>query len=232
VDAFAGGGIVGLTAAAEGLIDNVVLIERDPDIAAVWVEILSGSPALAKLILNFRLCKETVDQVLSTPPTSQLDRAFATILRNRVQHGGVMTTGAGRIKAGENGKGLSSRWYPETLARRIEDIQRHRDRITFIEGDAFGFLKRYDAKDTAFFFDPPYTIAGRRLYTYSAIDHEDLIRFASDLSGSVLMTYDNCPVIRGIAHDCGFPTRTIPMKTNHHTRKEELLISSSFDWLQ
>ena len=42
IEHFAGGGIVGLTAAFEGLAKKVTLIEIDPDVAAVWGTILSG----------------------------------------------------------------------------------------------------------------------------------------------------------------------------------------------
>ena len=41
VELFAGGGIVGLTVAAEGLADHVTMIELDPDVAAVWHTIFS-----------------------------------------------------------------------------------------------------------------------------------------------------------------------------------------------
>jgi len=54
VEPFAGGGIVGLTAAFEGLADHVVLVERDANIAAVWNTILGGQAKwLADQILNF-----------------------------------------------------------------------------------------------------------------------------------------------------------------------------------
>src|SRR5882724_6439806 len=45
VEPFAGGAIVGLTVAFEGLADHVTLVERDPDVAAVWQTVL-GEDAL------------------------------------------------------------------------------------------------------------------------------------------------------------------------------------------
>ena len=41
VELFAGGGIVSLTVAAEGLADHVTMIELDPDVASVWHTIFS-----------------------------------------------------------------------------------------------------------------------------------------------------------------------------------------------
>lgn len=47
--------------------------------------------------------------------------AFQTILRNRINRGGILAPGAGRIKNGESGKGKKSRWYPDTLRRMTYD---------------------------------------------------------------------------------------------------------------
>jgi hypothetical protein len=48
--------------------------------------------------------------------------------------------GSAPLKSGENGKGIASRWYPTTLARRIRNLIPLHDRITFIEGDALAYL--------------------------------------------------------------------------------------------
>jgi DNA adenine methylase len=72
------------------------------------------------------------------------------------------------MKAGENGRGLASRWYPETLRRRILAITAVRHRIAIEQGDGIDAIRRNAGrKDVAFFVDPPYTVAGRRLYTCS-----------------------------------------------------------------
>src|SRR5579863_7878256 len=41
IEPFAGGGIVSLTVAFEGLADHVVMVELDKDVAAVWKTMLS-----------------------------------------------------------------------------------------------------------------------------------------------------------------------------------------------
>src|SRR5438270_850854 len=107
VEPFAGGGIVGLTAGFEGLAEHVVMVERDPNIAAVWNTIFGGQANwLAGQILNFDLTHRNVTTILSKEPATQRERAFAVILRNRVQRGGIMADGAGLVKTGENGRGL------------------------------------------------------------------------------------------------------------------------------
>ena len=67
--------------------------------------------------------------------------AFCTILKNRIFHGGILTKGAGMIKNGENGKGITSRWYAKTLNNRILSIGYIKSKISFFKGDAFKILE-------------------------------------------------------------------------------------------
>jgi DNA adenine methylase len=231
VEAFAGGGIAGLSALFDGLASRLTLIELDEQIAAVWTAILANGQELAARILEFDLTREKVVAELASAPTNAHDRAFQTILRNRVQRGGIMAPGAGLLRAGENGHGIASRWYPETLSRRILDIVNRREAITFVEGDGIGFIKRHaDLNDRVWFIDPPYTLAGRRLYTHSEIDHRQLFDAVTKLKGDFLMTYDNARPIQELADEFGFDTHPIPMKNTHHSLVYELLIGRNLAW--
>jgi DNA adenine methylase len=234
VEPFAGGGIVGLTAGFEGLAEHVVLVESDPNVASVWHTILGGQAKwLADQILNFELNRESVTAVLRKEPVTQRERAFAVILRNRVQRGGIMAEGAGLVKTGENGRGLNSRWYPETLARRIQEIAGVRERFSFIEGDAFQVIRRYaDDETAAFFADPPYTVASKRLYANWQVDHRGLFGLLASLKGDVLMTYDNTREIASLAAEFDFQTQAIAMKNTHHAKMTELLIGKDLSWLR
>jgi DNA adenine methylase len=234
VEPFAGGGIVGLTSGFEGLAEHVVLVERDPNVAAVWHTILGGQAKwLADQILNFDLSRESVKAVLHKEPVTQRERAFAVILRNRVQRGGIMADGAGLVKTGENGRGLNSRWYPETLARRIQEIAGVRERFSFVEGDAFEVVRRYaDDETAAFFADPPYTGASKRLYAHWQVDHRSLFGLLASVKGDVLMTYDNTREIAALAAEFDFETQAIAMKNTHHAKMTELVIGKDLAWLR
>lgn len=239
IEPFAGGSIVGLTAAFERLVEFVTLVERDEDVAAVWRTILNvrNGPWLADRIAQFQFSPEAVKAELAIPrwKLNNRERAFKTLLRNRVQRGGILAPGAGLIKMGENGRGMASRWYPETLRKRILDICeiQVRSRISFREGDGLDAIRQNAAReDVAFFIDPPYTVAGGRLYTFSAIDHEELFRIVSLVTGDFLMTYDNTEYIRDLADRFGYQTRQIAMKSSHHAKMTELLIDRNLDWMQ
>lgn len=233
VEPFAGGAMAGLSVAAEGLAEHVFLSELDADVAAVWQTILHGTPAdvkwLCKQILDFEVNIENVRTILDGNPKSISDRAFRTIVKNRMQRGGIMAAGAGLVKTGEAGRGLKSRWYPETLAHRIEVLQGLRDRISFEQADAFDVVRRFADDPNAFFFvDPPYTAggkkAGARLYTHNEIDHEGLFALMSRVRGSVMMTYDDAPEVRSMAERYFFRMERVPMKNTHHAVLHELLI--------
>ena len=234
VEPFAGGGIVGLTAGFEKMVDHVVFVEKDIDIASVWRVILGGQAEwLANQIENFELTKGNVLARLGDGCESQRERAFATILRNRVQRGGIMAPGAGLIKNGENGKGIHSRWYPQTLAKRIRSIAALRERFAFIKGDGLEVIKEYaDDADAVFFVDPPYTVAARRLYPNWQVDHRRLFVELKKVKGSVLLTYDNTKEIALLAEEFGFETQAVTMKNTHHARMSELLVGKNLSWLR
>lgn len=232
IEPFAGGGIVGLTAAFESLAKQVLMIELDNEIAAVWEVLLNGdSKLLASKIFSFDLTYENIKCELDNPEKTIDDVAFCTILKNRTFHGGILAKGSGMIKNGENGKGISSRWYPKTLRDRILAINFVRDKICFEKEDAFRVLTdNFNRKDCYFFIDPPYTIAGKRLYTHFNIDHERLFQLTSELQGRFMLTYDDTNEIRNLADKYNLKYRTIPMKTTHHLEKNEIIISDNFSW--
>ncbi|MSS69904.1 MAG: hypothetical protein EXS64_00285 [Candidatus Latescibacteria bacterium] len=143
IEPFVGGGIVSLTVAFERLTDRVTMVELDDQVAAVWRTIISGDGEwLASRIATFNLTINSAKSVLALTASTIYEKAFQTILRNRINRGGIMAPGAGIIKTGENGKGVQSRWYPQTLKKRILNIIDIRDRITFIEGDGIEVLRR------------------------------------------------------------------------------------------
>lgn len=239
IEPFAGGGIVSLTAATENLTEYVTMVEIDDDVAAVWQTLLDGEDWswITQQIEEFDLTYEHVAAFLARKDLTLREKAFKTILRNRVNRGGILAPGAGLVKHGESGKGLKSRWYPATLKRRIENIVQVRDCITFMHSDGMNVLRKYsDRNDVVFFIDPPYSAAGKkagsRLYKHFELDHEELFEIASKLSGDFIMTYDDNDMIRSLAQRYSLDMQVIAMKNTHHATMKELLIGPGLDWLR
>jgi DNA adenine methylase len=232
VEPFAGGGIISLSAAYYRLIDKCIMVEKDEDVASVWKTILYGDWRwLADQIQSINLTTENVKEIINAPVNKCEEMAFRTIVRNRVYHGGIMANGAGLLKYGENGKGILSRWYPDTLAKRIETIVSIKERLEFFEGDAFDYIPRYkDDEKACFFVDPPYTAskkkAGRRLYRYSEIDHELLFSMLKGIKGKFMLTYDCDETVISLAEKYDFNCREMPMTGTHNSIRRELIISN------
>jgi len=236
VEPFAGGGIVGLSVAFEGLAKHVTLVELDEQVAAVWQTILEGNVDwLIKRIGDFDCTLDNVVEEMAKTPRSTQQRAFQTILKNRTYHGGILAAGSAPLKNGENGKGVSSRWYATTIQRRIADIASIRDRITFVHGDGLEVMERVaEDDDVVHFIDPPYTAAGkkagRRLYNCFELDHERLFDIAAGVSGDVLLTYDDAEGVRDLAASHGFEVELVAMQNTHLAKMKALLIGPDLSW--
>jgi DNA adenine methylase len=237
VEPFAGGGIISLTALFENLVEQVVMVELDDEIAAVWKSVVNGNAEwLANRILAFHLTKEAVMQEIKKTPKAQREKAFQTILKNRTFHGGILAEGSGFLKYGENGKGIRSRWYPATLAKRLVNLNHIAHRIDFRRDDGLKAIQEFASRpDVVYFIDPPYTAggkkAGKRLYKHFEIDHALLFTICESVRGDFLMTYDNADEVKSMARTHGFQMRLIPMTNTHHATMEELVIGKDLSWM-
>ena len=164
IEPFAGGGIISLTALFEEFVSQVVMVEIDEEIAAVWQSVVDGHAEwIAKRILSFELTKESVINEISRTSVDLREKAFQTILKNRTFHGGILAEGSGFLKYGENGKGIRSRWYPATLSKRFSNLKLIADRILFCKDDGLEVIQEYSRRqDVVFFIDPPIPLEERR----------------------------------------------------------------------
>src|SRR5207248_4156067 len=152
----------------------------------------NGATNLIKRIRRSEISRSAVVAELCREPRTEIDFAFQTILRNRVHRGGIFAPGASLMKNGENNVGVGSRWYPETLARRIAAINAAKSKIEFLHKDAFDVIPKYlRDRSAAFFVDPPYTAggksAGRRLYLHSTVNHASLFDLLENAAGDVML---------------------------------------------
>lgn len=230
LEPFAGGGMISVSLAAEGLVESVKMVELDSEVSAVWDCIFNGSDndflQLTTSIQDFRITENAVRNIISEKPRLLHKKAFRTIVKNRCQRGGILAPGAGLIKNGESGRGLSSRWYPETLVKRMYALREMRSVIEFTQGDGMEAIQKNHG--SVMFIDPPYTAggknAGRRLYTHNQIDHTELFNLVSNHASSALLTYDDSAEVRKLSSEHGFLLDNISMKTGHHRVMKELVI--------
>ncbi len=234
IEPFGGGAIVSLTAVMEGLVERCLLAELDADVAAFWRAALhrDHGPALCKRILEFEPTLQAVEALANSQPDQPLERGFRTLVLNRTRHGGILAPGASLSRAGESGKGLASRWYPDTIVARLREISAHADRIDFREADGMRLLEEFaGTPGSVVFADPPYTAggkrAGRRLYTHHQIDHPRLFQLLADTAPDFMLTYDHAPEIAALVDHHQLHAVQVTMKNTHHDRVGELVITSA-----
>ena len=196
------------------------------------------SPKATRLrILTFEMTKDNAVAELRKKSGTQKEKAFQTIIKNRTFHGGILAAGSGFLKNGESGKGILSRWYPDTLAKRLRNIDQVVRKLRFKHGDAFEAINQYkDIPDAVFFIDPPYTAggkkAGSRLYTHYELDHETLFNLCTSIKGDFIMTYDNTSEVKELSMQYGFQAKPVSMKNTHHAAMTELVIGKDLNWMR
>ncbi len=234
VEPFAGGAIVSLTAVMEGLAGRSLLSEIDRDVAAFWQAALCHSDELIDRIQRFNPTREGIERLHESAPGDVVSRGFRTLVLNRTRRGGILAHGASLPRIGEAGKGVASRWYPETISRRIRAIAKHAHRIDFRQTDGLEIIEqlpppRNAPTPTAIFVDPPYTAAGKqagkRLYNHNGLDHPGLFQRLAQSEADFLMTYDHSPEILDLTRKHNFHAKRVNMKNTHHAQIWELVIT-------
>lgn len=232
VEPFAGGGIVSLTAVMENLADRSIMAELDRDVAAFWHAALHHGPELRRKVLGFEPTRENVEALACVCPSNVVDHGFRTLVLNRTRRGGILAAGASLSRVGENGKGVASRWYPNTIVDRLSEITKCADRIGFCETDGLHLLDALlsiPGSGAAIFVDPPYTAggkrAGKRLYAHHSLDHAKLFSMLADSEVNFLMTYDAAAEIISLVRKHEFSAVQVMMKNTHHARVPELVIT-------
>ncbi len=232
VEPFAGGGVVSLTAVMEGLVDRCLMVELDRDVAAFWHAALRHGPELCEMVRQFQPTRDSVDALSRQVPANVLEHGFRTLVLNRTRRGGILAPGASLSRYGESGKGVASRWYPETLKKRLSAIGGCGQRIGFSEADGVALLEVMAGSfgdSCVLFVDPPYTAggkrAGKRLYAHNEVDHGRLFELLADEKTDFVMTYDCAPEIEALVRKHGFYLVQVEMKNTHHARIYELVIT-------
>lgn len=201
IEPFAGGGAVGLRLLHAEVVDEVVLNDLDPGVAAFWRAVMSDTSELTSLI---RCCKPTIDEWHAqherhaAASGDDVELGFATFFLNRTNRSGILDA---RPIGGfdQSGRwGIGARYNGAELAERIERIARYGTRITVSETDGIALVREHVCDTQSFIYaDPPYLRDGDHLYL-NTLRWPDHVRLAKYLrrGGRWLVTYDDDPRVR------------------------------------
>jgi DNA adenine methylase len=224
VEPFAGGGGVGLRLLFDEYVDEVVLNDLNPGIAAFWRSVLESTDAFVELLCTRAPSIDEWHRQRATyrsPEASDLERGFATFFLNRTNRSGIL--GARPIGGLDQlGRwGIDARYDPERLEARIRTISRYATRITVHEQDGVDVIERYVGDSDVFVYaDPPYLAQGDDLYldTFGWEDHTRLAAILQDAEGWFL-TYD---VDARIPGDLYRGLRCAKFQTSHTAAKQHI----------
>ncbi len=232
MEPFCGGGTASLTAVSEGKGMTAVMMDLDPHLAAFWQAVLERGEELIGLIADFQPTDEILAEWDRHGPACGLELGFRTLVRNRTRRSGILAPGAGSIRKGDGGRGLTARWYPNTLIKRIRNIQAVSERLRFRNVDAMSclpsLLEAHKTEQVALFVDPPYTAGGKqgqRLYSHYELDHACLFGLLADCEQPFVMTYDASPRVLELVCEHGFHAVRVKVKNAQHAYKSEVVIT-------
>lgn len=205
VEACAGGASVGLSMLKAGLIDQLVLNDKDPVIAAFW-EIAAHDPDLSLIQMLRHNQEPTHDDfyraksVLSAPMKSsrkdKLLHAWSFFLVNRLAFSGNVVSGP---MSGVDGtdEEMRCRWNPKTLEDRLMAVRAMSDKIKVTCMNARDVIARYEdsrkAKHTTIYVDPP-KLRDRKIYLVNMAvpEYKGLIQCVKEYQGDadILVTVE------------------------------------------
>ncbi|MFC5402284.1 DNA adenine methylase [Cohnella soli] len=210
VSPYTGGGSAELALLQAGVVDQLVLNDLDVGIYALyWV--MKNMPD--DLIERIRSCRPSRQLYFNArriiksdyAGCSLPDAAWYTLIVNRLAYSGIYKANPLGGKKGSR-EDLMSRWNPDKLCQRVEQIHALSDRYEIYNQDALELIEsEYWQQGTSIFIDPPFVAKGKQLYRcyYDEGDHYDLQMLLDSLhqgmpGADIILTYDADPLIERI----------------------------------
>lgn len=202
VEPFAGGAGVGLRLLVDEYVDEIVINDLNPGIAAFWRAIFNRSEDFLE---RLAACQVTVDEwrnqreIYLAEPDDDVDLGFALFFLNRTNRSGILD-GRPIGGYGQNGRWkIDARFDRSGLRQRLEALSRYGSRVSVCEVDGIDLIEDHlEDADSFIYADPPYLSKGDHLYL-DTLRWDDHVRLAGLLrqGGRWLLTYDADPRITG-----------------------------------
>jgi DNA adenine methylase len=194
VEPYAGGAGVGLRLLFDEYVDEIVLNDLNPGVAAFWRTLFAEPDCL---IARVRKCRLNVrewhrQRAIYDNGGSDEQLGFATLYLNRTNRSGILgARPIGGLRQTGRWK-LDARFDREMLSERIRRLATYATRVTVLEEDGAEVVARYLGTPGVFIYaDPPYLSQGDDLYlnTLRWGDHQRLANLLREAKGWFL-TYD------------------------------------------
>ena len=198
VEPFAGGAGIAMGLLLNRQIEHIIINDINPGVYSFWHSVCNDTENILRLIRNTDINIENFiaqKNIYRNETQHSLNLGFATFFLNRTCFSGVLD--AGPI-GGYNQTGkylIDARYNRQELMKKIEKIAQFRSNIEIYNLDILDFIKKVENKKEKLFtyFDPPYFIKGKALYTnfLNEEDHKKIYQSIKKLKTPWLLTYDN-----------------------------------------
>ena len=195
---YAGGAGAGLYLLSEGYIDNLLINDLNPGIAAFWRSVLQRTDELVECIQSEQVTLDSWHRhrakYLAGDSEGDLELGFATFFLNRCNRSGILTARPiGGLEQTGRWK-IDARFNRRNLSERIRHIAKFSDRISVTATPAIEFVgsQASHADTMLLYVDPPYLVKGDELYmtAHSWDDHEKLAAALDKCRHPWVLTYD------------------------------------------
>ena len=200
VEPFAGGAGVGLRLLVDEFVDEIVINDLNPGIAAFWRAVFETPD---ELLAKLRECEVSIDEwhkqreTYLSEPDDDVTLGFALFFLNRTNRSGILDARPIGGYAQDGKWKIDARFDPRRLAERISALAQFGSRVCVREVDGIDLVAEHLNDRNAFIYaDPPYLVKGDDLYL-DTLDWSDHVRLAALLQdgGQWLLTYDADPRI-------------------------------------
>lgn len=195
IEPFAGGAGVGLRLLVDEHVDEIIVNDLNPGIAAFWRALFERPDDLLE---KLERCDVNIKEwhrqraAYLAQPTDDVELGFALFFLNRTNRSGILDA---RPIGGYDQEGrwkINARFDKKNLTRRIQALSQYGSRVVVGEADGIELTRRHVDDSCAFIYaDPPYLQKGDHLYldTLTWDDHVQLAQLLAQ-GGRWLLTYD------------------------------------------
>ncbi|MFB8377523.1 DNA adenine methylase [Paenibacillus taichungensis] len=183
IEPFSGGSGISINLILNDVVDRIIINDIDSSIHAFWYSILNRNDEFIQKIIetpvnieSWQVQKQLYEEYKDDPYS--LTNGFATFYLNRTNRSGIISGGViGGLK--QDGKyKIDCRFNKQSLIEKVKKIGRKSSQINLYNLDAKimvgEIIRKLRPKNSFIFFDPPYYVQGKNLYTNS-FEHEDHI---------------------------------------------------------
>ncbi len=212
LEPFAGSAVIGLSLLWAGIIQRLILVEKDHNMSRL-LEGMRSESDLANRYYNFKPTRANVAAIRNSDPHT----AFSWLVRCRTSSRGKPYGGMRPI--------IDERWCRDLVTSNLRRVYEMRDRITVIQGDALFEMQKYAGdRSVGCFADPPYTAdknsKGKGLYKHHNLNHAELFATLAHWRGPWLMTNDNSPRVRRLVRCYGMHPKSMSLVSTTHRWQE------------